>query len=230
MADGVGLAVAFVFSMLFFTALSSALLSFASGAPQVLGTAGGSAATLILVYVVLRDRTPPDRSVLSALCVHYRSPPRIVLRAIPPLVVGMAVYFAVGWGQATILRKAGVSPESIPRQQAVKIMMESTSPAVQASVVAFALLLAPVVEETVFRGVLYLPVRARLGPGAAGLLVSVVFAGIHNYAWGFPHLLIVGLTLAAVFEATGTLLAPIAAHSLYNLAMVAVLWTQGQAG
>ncbi len=215
--DGVGVLVAFVISMLFFAALANALAPATKGAPELLGTAGASALTLGLAYTLVRDRAPHDSSVFSVLCAQPRPLTSTIVRAVPPLLVGIAAYFAVGWGQTTILRKIGISPETIPRQQAVEIMLQSRSAAVAGSVVAFAVLIAPVVEETVFRGVLYLPIRSRLGPAAAGLLVSIVFAGVHNYAWGF-------------FEATGTLLAPVGVHALYNVAMVTVLWVQGGMG
>ena len=230
MGDGVGVLVAFVVSMMFFALLANALTPSTRGAPELLGTAGASALTLGLAYTLVRDRAPYNSTVFSVLCAECRPLFSSVLRAVPPLLVGAAAYFAVGWGQTTILRKIGISPETIPRQQAVEIMLQSRSVTVAGMVVAFAVLIAPVVEETVFRGVLYLPIRSRLGPAAAGLLVSIVFAGVHNYAWGFPHLLIVGLTLTAVFEATGTLLAPVAVHALYNVAMVTVLWVQGGMG
>jgi len=54
----------------------------------------------------------------------------------------------------------------------------------------------------------------------AAVAVSVLFAAMHAYPWGTPMLFVLGLTFTALFESTGTLWAPILAHSLYNGIMV----------
>ncbi|MEF8788007.1 MAG: CPBP family intramembrane glutamic endopeptidase [Planctomycetota bacterium] len=228
--DGLAVMVAFVGSIMGFAILAKALVPSPKGAPAVLGTAGASVLTLALAYTIVRDRAPRDSTIFSALCAERPPLLSTILRTMPLLVVGAGTYLAVGWGQATILRKLGMSPEAVPQQQAVKIIGQSSSTVVWASMIGFAVLVAPVVEETVFRGVLYLPIRSRLGPVAAGLIVSIIFAAIHHYVWGFPQLLVIGLILTAVFEATGTLLVPVAVHALYNVAIMCVLWMHGGMG
>ena len=47
-------------------------------------------------------------------------------------------------------------------------------------------------------------------------LVGLLFALAHAYVWGLPQLFVLSCVFVALFERTGTLLAPMAAHSAYN--------------
>lgn len=77
-------------------------------------------------------------------------------------------------------------------------------------------LLAPVVEEILFRGILY-PWVKRLGhPRLALWGVSLFFAAIHANLPTFLPLLVLAILLARLYENTRNLLAPIAVHSLFN--------------
>jgi membrane protease YdiL (CAAX protease family) len=87
----------------------------------------------------------------------------------------------------------------------------------------FAVVLAPVAEEFIFRGVLY-PVVKQLGyPRLALIGVSALFALIHLDAAIALPLFFLALGLAWLYERTDTLLAPIAAHSLFNAANLVLL-------
>lgn len=83
---------------------------------------------------------------------------------------------------------------------------------------------APLVEETMFRGVLYGHLReatARwprvLTVGASALVSSVVFASLHPQGWtAVPALTGSGIALALVREWRGSLIAPMVAHAVWN--------------
>jgi membrane protease YdiL (CAAX protease family) len=80
-----------------------------------------------------------------------------------------------------------------------------------------ACLLAPAVEETMFRGALYGHLRRRLGPIFSAVVVSFLFAAIHPQGWAaIPLLGSIGFVLAMIREWRGTLLASMAAHGLNN--------------
>lgn len=87
----------------------------------------------------------------------------------------------------------------------------------------FAVVLAPVAEEFIFRGVLY-PVIKQLGyPRLALFGVSALFALIHLDAAIALPLFVLALGLTWLYERTDTLLAPIAAHGLFNAANLVLL-------
>ena len=96
---------------------------------------------------------------------------------------------------------------------------------------AAAIFLAPVAEEILFRGVLY-PTVKRIGfPRLALWGTALVFAVVHWNLVTFVPLLLLATTLTVLYEKTGNLLAPIAAHSLFNAMNFVMLYlVQRQAG
>lgn len=84
---------------------------------------------------------------------------------------------------------------------------------------------APLVEETLYRGVL-LPALGSLGTTSAVVASAVVFAAAHLQLLQFPGLVAIGLVLGVLRVVTGALVAPVAAHVGFNVTAVVVLLTQ----
>ncbi len=86
---------------------------------------------------------------------------------------------------------------------------------------SFGILVAPLVEETMFRGFLYPIVARRLGVGAGVIVTGVLFGAMHAQqlwgGWGQISLLIgVGIVLTWVRARTGTVMASYFVHLGYN--------------
>lgn len=81
---------------------------------------------------------------------------------------------------------------------------------------------APIAEEIVFRGMVQQAARRALGRWFSVIFTGVVFAVWHGQLWNVAALTLVGLFLGLVFEATGSLLASIAAHAAYNLVVMLI--------
>lgn len=78
--------------------------------------------------------------------------------------------------------------------------------------------LTPVVEEILFRGLLFATLRTRLGLGASAVLSAAIFAVAHGYGvLGFAAVFWSGVLWAVAYEKTGSLLPSIAAHAVDNL-------------
>jgi membrane protease YdiL (CAAX protease family) len=82
---------------------------------------------------------------------------------------------------------------------------------------------APVTEELVFRGTAYPILARRLGPAAAAVLLSLVFAAIHFHPEAALPLFLVSICLCAAYAVTGSLLVPMVMHGLFNGVNLAVL-------
>jgi len=81
-----------------------------------------------------------------------------------------------------------------------------------------AVCLAPVAEETLFRGILFpCCLKGRTFAGAA-LITGFYFALIHFHAPSLLPLLGLGVAFSAGYSATGSLLTPIVMHALFNAA------------
>jgi CAAX protease family protein len=78
--------------------------------------------------------------------------------------------------------------------------------------------LTPVFEEIVFRGLLFATLRRRFAVAPAAALSAAIFAVAHGYgALGFAAVFWSGLLWAWSFERTGSLLPSMAAHAADNL-------------
>jgi membrane protease YdiL (CAAX protease family) len=112
-----------------------------------------------------------------------------------------------------LMEKVGWKPED---EMAVSLLLNATSRAAGIYLGFFAVVLAPVAEEFIFRGVLF-PYIKQLGfPKLAWIGLSLVFALIHGDAAVFIPLFVLSLALTYLYEKTDCLLAPIFAHALFN--------------
>jgi len=88
-----------------------------------------------------------------------------------------------------------------------------------------ACLLAPLAEETLYRGVLFRSFWNRLGVVPAAVLSSVIFAVLHFYdGYGLASVGIFGFTCALLYASTGSLGTVIAFHLLYNTSIKIPEW------
>jgi ABC-2 type transport system permease protein len=74
----------------------------------------------------------------------------------------------------------------------------------------------PIFEEYLFRGLVYTGLKHALGFRSAVLLSALTFAVVHP-PFSFVPVFALGLCTALAYERTGTLLAPMIVHGLYNL-------------
>jgi membrane protease YdiL (CAAX protease family) len=86
------------------------------------------------------------------------------------------------------------------------------------------MVIAPIGEELLFRGILYPAIKREGFPRLALWVSSLLFAAIHMNLVAFLPLTFLALVLAWLYEQTGNLLAPIAVHSLFNAFNFALVW------
>lgn len=120
------------------------------------------------------------------------------------------------------------APEDVPIQELFKYKNTAML------FMAMAVLVAPLVEETVFRGYLY-PLFARSFGAAAGIIITGILFGLMHgaqlgWTWGLVSVLVaVGIIFTFVRARTGTVFASFLLHLGYNstIAIVTILGTQG---
>lgn len=81
-----------------------------------------------------------------------------------------------------------------------------------------AIVMAPLSEELLFRGILYPAIKQAGLPNLALWGTAILFALTHANMMTFLPLTLLALTLTLLYEHTGNLLAPIVTHSLFNAA------------
>lgn len=88
-----------------------------------------------------------------------------------------------------------------------------------------ACIVAPIAEETLYRGVLFRAFWNRLGLLPAAVLSSVIFAMLHFYdGYGFASVGVFGFTCALVYASTGSLSTVIVFHMFYNASIKIPEW------
>lgn len=88
------------------------------------------------------------------------------------------------------------------------------------------ILVAPIVEEALFRGILYPTVKQAGFPRVALYGTSLLFAVYHSNLMTLAPLFVLALALAALYEATDNLWAPTLVHALFNAANFLILACQ----
>lgn len=111
----------------------------------------------------------------------------------------------------------------ITSQDIVHMLLTNGSPVLTTILFVFAIVVAPLCEETFFRGIAYPALKQRWGVFFALGVASALFAAIHFHLASFPLLFALALGLALAYEYTGSLLTPIAMHALFNLLNTALL-------
>ena len=80
-----------------------------------------------------------------------------------------------------------------------------------------AAIVAPIVEETMFRGLLYSALRARFGIVGAALLSAALFSLVHpTLPGGFLTIWAIGIALALVYERRKSLVPGMVLHGIHN--------------
>lgn len=85
-------------------------------------------------------------------------------------------------------------------------------------------ILAPLLEELLFRGIVFRGLAKRLPLYLAMALSGFVFALVHTNAGSFLALWYLGVSFAWLYARTRTILAPIALHAIFNLANLVLVF------
>ncbi len=150
---------------------------------------------------------------------------RTALRWFPPILLAA---MGLAWASEQVALLLGYDPP--PQDLVLLFTNPGVSWAVKAKFAAWALLVAPVIEELVFRmGLFNLMrwasrwIRRRLGRDGGGtfplfsaLASGAVFAAVHFHAATFAPLWFLGVAWAWLYWKSGTIRSPMLCHFLFN--------------
>lgn len=126
-----------------------------------------------------------------------------------------------------VLQWSGRLPEP---QQAIQLFMDAETTGEMINLCIFAIVIAPVVEEFVFRGFLYPVIKTHLGRGAALAVTAILFGASHAHGLSFLPLTGLGLVLALVYDQSGRIAYPILLHGIFNSVTCAIILIEIYAG
>lgn len=185
---------------------------------------GGFVLQAGMLYIFLRFRfqfrTPNEGSLSPRLL----PPLTAVAHGAFYFLAALPVIYGVGfvWAYALEeLKRQGID-FNLPPQDAVLLFQETRNSWVFFGLLALAVVVAPIVEEFVFRAGIFRYLKGRTSGTIAMLASALLFAVVHGNIQSFPGLVAVGVCLALTYELSGNIRVPIIFHALFNLN--SVIW------
>lgn len=138
----------------------------------------------------------------------------------PGVTVIMLIFMGVlnSFGYMEWMESLGVDT----MQDSVKLLKDSSDYSVIALMSFAAVIVAPLCEETLFRGYLYPVAKKFTGPWVGCVVTSLVFAAAHGSLMALLPLFLFAMVLTFLYEKTGSIWAPIVTHLCFNATTVIV--------
>ena len=181
----------------------------------------GSGATVPSGLEIILAQALIDIAVVGFICFVIRLHGLPILRTLrwvrPPNVHVGKLILTGAFLAITVLLASSLFPS--PEESALDKLL--TTPASIAAFVILGIVVAPVMEEIMFRGFLYTVLADLYGPGLAVPVTSLAFAGLHFLQlWGnWPAMfliLVVGYILTNVRKRSDSLIPSVIMHTAYN--------------
>jgi membrane protease YdiL (CAAX protease family) len=177
---------------------------------------------LVLALALVRSRGVRLRPLLGAL----HPPGRLLAQG-----VGLGLLAILGSSLVVTLLVSLTGSEATP-DQVLTGGIGDTPLQLMLAVIA-AVVLAPVAEEFLFRGLLHRGLRRRLPLLPATAISSLVFAVVHvdvlfSQPLAMVGLVLVGVILALAYERTGSLIVPVVIHAVHNAVTIVAVVAAGR--
>lgn len=199
----------------------------AGGASGVSELAQGLVVDAVLMVTLiawLRRRHPRWKEIIGFPTLA-RFPTEVVIGGL----MGIGVRIVAGIVSAIVvylLGSATGADVSIPEQ-----VTSDLKPAAFVLFAIYAVLVAPITEEFVFRGLLYRSIRDRRGVATGAIISAFLFGLVHFVPGGNWQgvlalqltMVITGVGLALIYERRKNLVADIAGHAAFNLIAVVAI-------
>jgi len=128
--------------------------------------------------------------------------PVIMLAVVMTLYIGQTI-----WGDKF----------QLPQHAELKSMMEYSQISVRIAIIITAVVVAPVFEELLFRGLFQTLIRSYLNrPWQAIFISAILFASAHANTTHWPALYFLGICIGYSYEKSGSLFRPIFVHAIFN--------------
>ena len=177
-------------------------------------------ATILLIGSFLRQH---QVSWAEGFGFSNRAPHSVLLGVIA-LGLILPLLFGLQWATVELMQRIPHFPIKPVEQQAVQTLRIATAWVDRLALGAVTIVIVPMGEEMLFRGVLYPWIKQAGFPRLALWGTSLIFAAIHGSLVAFLPLLVLALLFTGLYEKTNNLLAPISAHAFFNAVNFAMLY------
>jgi membrane protease YdiL (CAAX protease family) len=192
---------------------------------SIVSTFGFQGAALALVHQFLRSN---QLAWTDAFGLNRPGLLGTVFLAAGVAILVFPVNLSLMWVSQRLMEWRSIQPVAQP---AVEALQTTTRVDQKLALGWLAIVMAPLVEEVLFRGVFYPGIKQAGFPRAAFWLTALVFALTHANVMTFLPLTFFAMVLTLLYEYTDNLLAPMLTHSLFNAANYFwLLWETGLRG
>ena len=154
--------------------------------------------------------------------VAFRQAVPLFLMCLPLIWIASLI-----WTHLLTALEAAGAIDAFEPQALITLFQDGGYPIAISLLVALAILLAPIVEEIVFRGCVYRFLKSQTTLLPAQILSGCVFSFMHWNLMSFVPLVIVGVFLARVYEKSGNLMVAIWFHAFFNAFSLLMLFITG---
>jgi membrane protease YdiL (CAAX protease family) len=165
---------------------------------------------LVLTHLFLRQH---GMGWTEAFGCNSPRPGRALLLALLVTFAALPIAWSLGQLSARIMH--ALQMETVV-QSPVQVLQTTELVQMKFLIGFLAILVAPLAEEVVFRGILYPLLKQNGYPKLALWGTSLLFAAIHGNVVILLPLTFLAVVLTLLYEATDNLLAPILTHSAFN--------------
>jgi membrane protease YdiL (CAAX protease family) len=132
-------------------------------------------------------------------------------------LIAIPVLLLLTWALGDVYaRLVAIPPESLDPFRTMTRTAEG-----RLAITLFAVAIAPVVEEFIFRGLIQRELERKRGPVAGICISAALFAGVHLLPWVFPLHFFLGVAFGFAVYATGSIWTGVLLHAANNsVAMV----------
>ena len=125
----------------------------------------------------------------------------------------LPVVFVCSVAYRFVLQFAGMELEI---QDVARILTDDVPPLIHVYLLFVAVVLGPIAEELLFRGMLFPILARRIGVMESLWVVSVLFGAVHVHLPSFLPLCMVSIAFCMAYVYSGSIAVPIAMHALFN--------------
>ncbi|RWR90942.1 CAAX amino terminal protease family protein isoform 1 [Cinnamomum micranthum f. kanehirae] len=180
-----------------------------------------TAVVLGVIYGLTKSFQPlPD----DIFCYNWKEPFNLQKGWLLWAVLGIVVAFlAIALTGAALALFNGETPEREKDALIILLPLIGSSSISTAYLVGITGVLAPVLEETLFRGFLMVTLTKWLPTSVSVIISAAAFALAHLTPGEFPQLFVLGTALGFTYAHTRNLLTPITIHALWNSGVILIL-------
>jgi len=164
---------------------------------------------MVVVFLVFRKI-----DMVEFFGLRWKEAPFILLIGPIGAIVSQAVFM--------IMEMAGYSTAlesifgDIKPQEILRIYQENDQVSIRILLAVMAVVIAPIVEEVVFRGYIYPVCKRHSGRVIATFVTSLFFSAVHFSIPALLPLFILAIFLTIAYELSGSIWVPIAIHACFN--------------